>query len=106
MHWSYRRHLEKEPTMTRHVLTLLVALGLFALAAGPAAPTPPPDTDRTATIVVNPPPDTDRHADGSVTLIVQPPLDSDREADVVVANSDVGRVDVGITVYSPPPDSD
>jgi len=31
--------------MTRHLLTLLVALGLFALAAGPAAATPPPDSE-------------------------------------------------------------
>ena len=58
------------------------------------------------TIVVQPPPDTDRQADGSVTLIVQPPPDQDREADLVVANPDVGRVDVGITVFTPPPDSD
>ena len=92
--------------MTRHLLTLLVALGLFALAAGPATATPPPDTDRPVTIVVQPPPDNDRQADGSVTLIVSPPPDSDREADIVIANPDVGRVDVGITVFSPPPDSD
>jgi hypothetical protein len=67
--------LLKEPTMTRHLLTLLVALGLFALAAGPAAASPPPDSDRTVIIDVQPPPDTDRQADGSVTLIVQPPPD-------------------------------
>src|SRR5215204_6730579 len=57
-----------------------------------------------ARLRVQPPPDTDRQADGSVTLIVQPPPDQDREADIVVGNPDVGRVDVGITVFTPPPD--
>jgi hypothetical protein len=41
-----------------------------------------------------------------VNLIVNPPPDQDREADLVVANPDVGWVDLDITDFTPPPDTD
>jgi hypothetical protein len=67
-----------------------------------ASASPPTDKDRPVTTVVQPPPDTDRKADGSVNLIVNPPPNQDREADLVVANPDVGRVDVDMTVFTAP----